>query len=265
MRKKHPYTSIHTSKGVSLLEMTVVIVIIAFISGAIVAAKTLMTQAKFKSLMTDIERYTDAIETFKDKYHSLPGDMHDAEDYWGSDASCPNTPHNTVPKIATCNGDGDGMVDIVAGSSPNVAETWRAWQHLANAELIDGTYTGVSGPVVYYHCVNNVNAPEGSLENCWYLAYEAIPNGNAGIYPYTGHVINIMKADQATGGIATTMTGEEAKLFDEKFDDGKPGTGDIITWKPSVIDCASTDDEDTAEYVTSDDTIRCALKIVTDL
>lgn len=47
---------------------------------------------------------------------------------------------NRIAKSATCNGDGNGQI---GGNSP---ESFRLWQHLADAGLIEGSYSGVTGP-----------------------------------------------------------------------------------------------------------------------
>ena len=66
----------------------------------------------------------------------------------GSDATCQNIP---APRgsTATCNGNGNRYLTSTTGVA--TAEMARFWQHLANAGLISGTYTGVYGTTIGTH------------------------------------------------------------------------------------------------------------------
>jgi hypothetical protein len=131
----------------SLVELSIVLVILGLLVGGILAGQSLIRASEIRSMATDVTNYAVAIQTFRDKYMALPGDMPNAVAFWGAadgagagmTAACATTDSRTLadPR-ATCNGNGDGRVDYVTQSE----ETKRAWQHLANAGLISGRYSG---------------------------------------------------------------------------------------------------------------------------
>ena len=88
----------------TLIELSIVLVIIGLIVGGVLVGQDLIVAAKNRALLSQVEEIDTAINTFRLKYNGLPGDLNNAESFWGSDASCPTTPTNTVPKEATCNG-----------------------------------------------------------------------------------------------------------------------------------------------------------------
>src|SRR5665213_1974652 len=138
------HTTHNAMEGFTLVEMAIVLVVIGLLVGAIFVGRDLIHAAELRSVVSDIEKFKSAVNTFKLKFNGIPGDMTDATTYWGVDPNgCPNTAANTVPKIATCDGVGNGR--IVYGAPVTYwCETFRFWQQLANAGLIPGSYSGAS-------------------------------------------------------------------------------------------------------------------------
>jgi prepilin-type N-terminal cleavage/methylation domain-containing protein len=60
------------------------------------------------------------------------------------------------------------------------------------------------------------------------------------------------------------LTPAELYGIDKKYDDSKPATGKIITQKPSIMNCATTNSETTALYNLSSDAIGCSLIYILD-
>lgn len=59
-------------------------------------------------------------------------------------------------------------------------------------------------------------------------------------------------------GDSIVLKAEEAWNIDVKLDDGKPGTGAMLTYKNTTRpNCASTDSSDTAIYLLNDTTFGC--------
>src|SRR5690348_1121410 len=73
-------------RGFSLLELSIVLVIIGLITGGITAGRTIVRAAELRSMITDINKYKSAIYTFREKYNAVPGDMKNAVKYWGAAA-----------------------------------------------------------------------------------------------------------------------------------------------------------------------------------
>ncbi len=100
------------TNGFSLVELSIVLVILGLLTGGILSGQNLIRAAELRAVTTEFSAYQTAVMTFKDKYFALPGDMRNATDFWGSaggsgvigDGCEAGTPTGTQ----TCNGNGDG-------------------------------------------------------------------------------------------------------------------------------------------------------------
>src|SRR5688572_10018529 len=99
-------------RGFTLIELSIVLVIIALLVAGVLVGRELIKTSELRSLMTQVDQFKTATYTFRNKYNGLPGDITNAESIWGSDASCPNTPSDTTPKVVTCNGNGNGKIGV---------------------------------------------------------------------------------------------------------------------------------------------------------
>jgi len=112
-----------SSRGFTLVELSVVMVIIGLIVGGILIGQTMIANAELNSVISDVNKYKVAINTFRNKYGKYPGDLKNATDYWGA--------ANTV------NGDGDGRIYFKNGS---IREGQNVWNQLGLAGMIEGQY-----------------------------------------------------------------------------------------------------------------------------
>lgn len=208
-------------QGFTLLELSIVLVVIGLIIGGITVGSSMIRNAELKSVISDVDKYKTAIETFKFKYQSLPGDMSDAIDYWGAAHATPSTCVSTASTgTETCNGNDDGKIVGFVGSD----ERLRAWQHLANADLISGTYTGVFGSGY----VPGENTPRTSVggSSYWYIEYRDVFAGDTMSFPRT-KAYNVLS-------IVLGTTPVESYIIDQKIDDGDPQRGYVVTSKSNT-------------------------------
>ena len=146
----------------SLVELSIVLVILGLLVGGILAGQSLIRAAELRSITSQYAQYIAAVGAFRDKYFALPGDFTKATDFWTAADVDPATCRTAVGTgTATCNGNGNG---VIASFTLGVDEHFRAWQHLANAGLIEGTYSGVTGAAHVSEDANpGVNVPAGRL------------------------------------------------------------------------------------------------------
>jgi len=120
------------SSGFTLVELSIVIIIIGLLISGVVAGTSLIKQAQLYSVISDIQSYQIAYNTFVARYGYPPGDLPTAQTIWPTCAS--------DPKTLPCIGNGDGLVNVSTLTPPNpnasVNEGGLAWRELALSGLI---------------------------------------------------------------------------------------------------------------------------------
>lgn len=234
-------------RGFTLIELAIVLVIVGLISGGIMMGSDLIRRAEVQSVGEDFLKYEAAINNFKDIYDALPGDFASATAQWGALGSCPNGGSTSSP--ATCNGNDDGTI--------HAAEFARVWQHLANADMIQGAYTGAA----FYNLVPNVDAPASRAGNA-VIGIGQCDDGFLNPYEHAKFFLTLVMANSGCGPETTPLTPAEAFMLDNKFDNGAPHTGKILGNHQSggiVAGCVTSDDAATGEYNATNPEKVCAL------
>lgn len=135
-----------TQSGFSLVELSIVLVILGLLTGGILGGQSLIRAAELRSVATDVSKYRSASYAFRDKYFGLPGDFTRATSFWGNATTGTSGGECTAPEsdagtgTQTCNGDGNGLIGNASTVGQRNSESFRFWQHLANAGLIEGQY-----------------------------------------------------------------------------------------------------------------------------
>lgn len=251
-------------QGFTLIELSIVLVIIGLIVGGILVGQDLINAAKLRSVYNDIQKIETAMNVYRQKYNCVPGDCARAESFWGSDTNCPNTSANSVVKLNTCNGNGDKM--IFPGGATYRYENFRMWQQLGNAELIDQRFSGTAA-INTLSCEGTVHCYTTEFDGKFVVRYMNIPLGNftGGDYqfPMVGHFISFGRPSEDPGfPDGKILTPADAKRIDEKFDDGLPGKGIVLgnpKDDPDTPDCSTTQNLDTAEYKLNLTGLQCHL------
>jgi prepilin-type N-terminal cleavage/methylation domain-containing protein len=68
--------------GFTLIELSIVIVIIGLIVAGVVSGQSLITQAKLRSVASEYNKYDSATNTFYLEYNALQGDMSNAWEFF---------------------------------------------------------------------------------------------------------------------------------------------------------------------------------------
>lgn len=108
------------SKGFTLVELAIVMVIIGLLIGAVLKGQAMIEDARNKRVMNDINGISAAYFTYMDRYNAIPGDDSNANSRWAG--------------IADGNGDGS----IGGTEATPDGESLEAWQALRSAGLLSG-------------------------------------------------------------------------------------------------------------------------------
>ncbi len=248
--------------GFALIELSIVLVIIGLIIGGVMVGKNLIRSSELQSIATDKERLVSAVYNFQTKYNALPGDFDGAQTMWGAAASC----SSAQTTAATCNGNGDGKININSPSGTRGNEGFLMWKHLANAGLIEGSYTGLHANTDL-SCARSTNAPSGKITNSlWYLENIGVVNA---FWSWSntdyGNALELGTPQANDDPWGNILTAAEAYALDSKVDDGKPGAGNLFSDR-SLTECvvkadgvtaAAGTDGNTAIYKPSSTGIQC--------
>ena len=126
--------------GFTLVEIAIVLVIIGLLLGGILKGQELITSARVRNLITQIDGVKTAFYGFQDRYRALPGDFSQADT---------QIPGETAGNTAV---DGNGNAIVEGPNTPatavngavNSKEATLVWDHLSHSGFINGTYSYAS-------------------------------------------------------------------------------------------------------------------------
>jgi prepilin-type N-terminal cleavage/methylation domain-containing protein len=264
--------------GFSLLELSIVLAIVGLLTGGVIAGQSLIRAAELRSITTELTGYVSAAKTFRDKYGALPGDMSDATSVWGDNVTHCADAAITNGSPGTCNGDGDGLVEI-SGAVSTESERFMFWNQLALANILPNSYDGIVGAsnTTEPTATNSPRGKNGSL--VWTIHTQDMTGVAAADLTY--YAMNYQNMFFVGGfvsgccGIGAFLTPSEAFSIDSKIDDGLPAKGNVIRVGGQLAaessTCALADDGTTtsndfnASYNTALDTTLCAIAFMNQL
>jgi prepilin-type N-terminal cleavage/methylation domain-containing protein len=218
----------HNSKqsGFTLIELSIVIVIIGFLVAGITVGASLIKQAQLRGVITEIQQYQTAYNNFIGKYDAVPGDMLNADKFWpsavvGDVKQCATT-------LADCNGNGNGLINYsnsLSGANGG-NESAKAWKHLALSESISAGISVLSSPDL----VIGVSVPNSRIDFAGYFMAGPGPFAATNIRisattdsPWQDNRTNALFLGRPVAGsslLNASLKAEEAYNIDNKLDDG---------------------------------------------
>ena len=246
---RHQYSSKNcTRAGFTLVELSIVIVIIGLITGGIVISRSLIRQSEIKTVLSEYDMHLKSVKAFQDKYLMLPGDFSNASVNWSG----------------VGNGNGNSLIgnSDSSGSPSDESEWFLAWQHLSLAGLTQGQFTGTAGSGGSTEAVLGSNVPRSKFPGGgWTLLYFQLESNNASLWGDAyGHIFVFGGNESGTITRGALLAPKELLSLDQKIDDSKPGTGKVRAWRTSVqTNCTENDSSPTAAtYKTSNNTSSCS-------
>lgn len=218
-------------QGFTLIEVSIVLVIIGLIVGGILTGRDLIDIAAQRAQISQIEKYNTAVRAFTLKYGYFPGDIPDP---YASQFGF------QLRGQYTGEGDGNGTLEGVNGNGADLdwglfqvsGETSVLWVDLSTASLIDGSFSTASPSS------RPASDVTGSALSQWFPAAK-IGNGNY-VYDYSGTSaarngygnfwgISAVTANKKIGDLDSNpaMTVNQAHNIDQKIDDGLPESGSV--------------------------------------
>lgn len=217
--------------GFSLVELSIVLVILGLLTGGILAGQNLIRAAELRTTVMQYQQFFSATMAFKDRYFQLPGDFSAATQFWGrlnSNADCvTNSAAAVNASTGVCDGDGNGQVRAIATANQS-SEELQAWRQLAAAGLVEGTYTGITN--AGGGITGSAPTAKFGAQTRWRIRYIGDLTGAVtGSQVDTFAVVygNVLELSEMTAGVGVFKP-EEAWNIDKKIDDGKPAYGKMI-------------------------------------
>jgi prepilin-type N-terminal cleavage/methylation domain-containing protein len=209
-------TTASRQQGFTLIELSIVLVIIGLLVGGVMVGKDLIKSAQIKKGLSELEKIGAAVNTFKVKYNCIPGD-------------CKNITEIFPTGIYGGNGNGDGFIN----NWPN--ETYGAMDSLVLANLAPRGKVKIAyghAQSRYMSCYNDGYA---------YLYFADLYSISSELVFIGGHPWILPNATKKglTYTCATydnnnvladpVITPNDALIMDTKLDDGLPQTGKFLS------------------------------------
>lgn len=202
-------------KGFSLVELSIVLVILGLLIAGVIAGSTLVRNAELRAVTAEFNDIRTNINAFKTTYDALPGDMPNANEFWPvSNVNCESALE------AEMNGDFNGRIEFKDVDGRN--ESYMAWCHLRLANLGSGPFQG--NPDDEGDPELGVDVPTSKVAGGGYFfAYGAHELADTNVLVLGGF------SDGTVVGtgmlLGAVLTPRDARNIDNKIDDGYPTSG----------------------------------------
>lgn len=214
-------------KGFTLIEMSIVLVIIGLIIGGILKGQEIIDASRQKNFISQTDSYRSALNTFQDRFNGIPGDYNLA---------------TTRVSSGAVNGNGDGLV----GSLETNLAGMNGNPGTSSAGTGGGTVASSDGENMNFFCQLSAANLIGAASNICSANATTFGNGSplpAAAFANSGMTVvwgrfepaytrtalwarvhrnpNAATIDDASGAIS----GRVASQLDSKYDDGSPVAG----------------------------------------
>jgi len=211
--------------GFTLVELAVVLLIIGLIVGGILRGQELITSAQLNSVQTDANKIRTAVNTFRDKFVALPGDIANPGDLIDLSSSS-LTGFSSGGANGAVGGNGDGRITgdrLDAGT-----EAVQAWAHLGASGLL----SEIDAAAVDGNQLDASNAMDSGVGGFYSLRHGVTGSDNGSNFAtQPGNSIWIMLGTNPNGdgdNDDPAIPADQAAQLDRKVDDGDPVNGNVI-------------------------------------
>lgn len=215
-------------RGFTLIELTVVLIVIGLVVGAIVMGRDMVRSAEIRGTIAQVEQFNAAVNAFKSKYHCLPGDCVTAAAYGFAAGS---------------SGDGNGVIGCHDDNMFDCADAISFLDTPESAEYVNFWYhLGAAGLIAFDGAPYDGTDPEqsaGTVSPVVMLTSQRQPGGwtvRGGAEFSTRQRLNAHSF--VLGGVAPIIPLDNGRFrpvdvyaVDQKMDDGMPFSGSVRAWQ----------------------------------
>ena len=239
-------------RGFTLIEMSIVLVIIGLIIGGILKGQELIESARIKNVINQIDIVRTATNAFQDRFNSLPGDY--------------NQPIITSAPV----GNQDGIIAVsgvtaayastgaIAGAAKNAGELQFFFDQLIAANLLGGgamIKSGGTAPTNFAGGANPSPFPSSAYPQSGLSIAYGTHSGDTAANPEAKTTNWLIMSKWGTTIIQTSATAivspSRAFQLDAKYDDGTPLGGNIRSLG-ATTNCTGSTYGSTSETVSCD-------------
>ena len=230
----------------TLIELSIVLVIIGLLVGGILVGRDMIEAAKARATISQLENFKTAMNTFNLKYDSLPGDLtqDQATAYGFQPTSRPDTAYGVTHGDGRLDADSPGGACTFWCYAILASETVLFWQDLSSAGLMSGFSQATDGPITTA-TVGTIDqfVPRTKLDDTYAFIYSTrepfagYSSPPVVVPPATFIQLAGVSAIDSTGQmtVANTITPTQALGIDSKIDDGNPWTGLVLSAEQQYI------------------------------
>lgn len=210
-------TSFRSQQGFTLIEIAIVLVIIGLLLGGVLKGQEMISNARVKNAINDLNGVTTAYQSYVDRYRRLPGDDGTLTDLQARGGSWSN-----ITEV----GDNNGHLDIAqAVVFTPATEATAFWQHLRAAGFLNG---------------NPADTGTAALPRNAF-------NGLLGV----GNGVTMANGQSSTSLCLSQVPGKSARQIDVQLDDGVANQGQVLATQttggantPAAAATSYSDDEE---------------------
>ncbi len=177
-----------SNAGFTLVELSIVLVIIGLIIGGVLTGRQIMQNAQITNAVNSIQAFEAQFQTYVQNYGAIPGDDANAKTRFAN------------ASFAEQIGNGDGTLSGSFDSAEAGDETRLLWQELRAAELVKGANSDTLQPI----------NPFGGIYGIQHGAF-------TGAASFKGNVFCL-----------NNVPGDGAIAVDSRLDDGSSNTGGVM-------------------------------------
>jgi prepilin-type N-terminal cleavage/methylation domain-containing protein len=249
-------------KAFSLIELSIVLIIIGLLVAGVTGGSSLIKNAELRGLMTEARGYQTAVNAFNERFQALPGDF-------GSligGAFTLNASGSGAGVNSGSTGNNNNRIEFyapgaAANTVPNRMESNIAWQQLKNGGFVDATVTpgssDTNGGAYDTDLTPGTSIPGSKAKNVGWI-FDFV--GSQNVVIATASVVANIPANinQVAATATNVIVPIDALSIDTKIDDGLANDGKV-RGHASTAGCNTA-----AAYTTATSTAACALSFQVD-